>query len=142
MHWQEGPTDAPPAAFSSDGLWWVVGVGRWQVAGARGQGLLGATPRGHRWGQGARGYQGLPGATGGGNGPAMGNCELRVLGSPSASAFRALRSALIARRTKEPRTQNRKPGGHKKGGGESAGRGPDLFFCESPSVHSCEGTGH
>jgi hypothetical protein len=20
-HWQEGPTDAPPAAFSSDGLW-------------------------------------------------------------------------------------------------------------------------
>jgi hypothetical protein len=21
-HWQEGPTDAPPAAFSSDGLCW------------------------------------------------------------------------------------------------------------------------
>jgi hypothetical protein len=81
MHWQEGPTDAPPAAFSSDGLWWVVGVGRWQVAGARGQGP-GAT-RGYAQGPpvGARG-QGLPvatrgcqaGATGGGNGPAMGNC--------------------------------------------------------------------
>jgi hypothetical protein len=23
-HWQEGPTDAPPAAFSSDGLCWLV----------------------------------------------------------------------------------------------------------------------